>query len=687
MQLSQGETATFYVFAAGTAPLTYQWYRNGAAIGGATSATYSLATSAADNNAVFTVTVTNGAGSVTSAPATLFVTAKPAGLGGFSLPRPGYYGSHADLTAVRFRFNVVVNQDPNGKIIFGFNYLYSPASSVTGYDLESNVYSWRNSFASGGCTTYPPLGTSTYGEASLRNATADYPYQAGQQPSVGSAMNTSDPLNWPVQTYLVDNIAKLYKSDSISQFSINGLDALVTVQRGGTVTDVSAFARCGIPMLPGLYRMWTVTTEIAGRDPVVNTFVAPDAAARYIVPAQALQFASEFLSQPGVFAVQYWDFAYMTESNPVWTSATSFMTSALYDGAGNDFGVHVVSVNGQDRVEFSNVPGNAYLSGNLPFSMAPPPTAASSSCSYVALSPVSVQSPPSGGTFSIAIQSDSACARTVSGLPGWITGASSGPGTITLALAPNTSNSTLTATVSVAGVSVTVTEFAAASAVQVVTGDFGTGNSFSTTNTWCITGAQTPYCGPAVTRYLAAPFVPATMMAVSGVSLPLSYNSGTNGAVVSLASDSGGIPGAVLESWSVSNLPTSPAVISESSKLTPVLQPGQTYWLVVQPLAADTLIAWYTNNRGLSGGLTNIGQTGWASLSGYGGQTLPAFSVAGSAWQAINPGGVVPLFSSVNTIQPGSWISILRIQSGACLRHVERKLSECGFSGGSERYD
>src|SRR5205823_14044741 len=69
-----GQTATFTVVATGTAPLSYQWQKNGAAISGATSASYTTpATTSADNSAKFVVVVSNTAGSVTSNAATLTV--------------------------------------------------------------------------------------------------------------------------------------------------------------------------------------------------------------------------------------------------------------------------------------------------------------------------------------------------------------------------------------------------------------------------------------------------------------------------------------------------------------------------------------------------------------------------------------------------------------------------------------
>jgi hypothetical protein len=67
-----GQTATFSVTATGTAPLTYQWQKNGGNISGATTASYTTpATTSADNGAKFDVIVSNTAGSQTSAMATL----------------------------------------------------------------------------------------------------------------------------------------------------------------------------------------------------------------------------------------------------------------------------------------------------------------------------------------------------------------------------------------------------------------------------------------------------------------------------------------------------------------------------------------------------------------------------------------------------------------------------------------
>jgi Ig-like domain-containing protein/parallel beta helix pectate lyase-like protein len=74
MTVAAGQPVTFSATGAGSPTLTYQWRRNGANITGATSASYTItAVSVADNEAIFTVTVTNSVGSATSNPATLNV--------------------------------------------------------------------------------------------------------------------------------------------------------------------------------------------------------------------------------------------------------------------------------------------------------------------------------------------------------------------------------------------------------------------------------------------------------------------------------------------------------------------------------------------------------------------------------------------------------------------------------------
>ena len=66
-----GVPVTFNVTTSGTDPISYAWFRNGTAIAGATSASYSFTPTTADIGSSFVVVISNSKASVTSQPATL----------------------------------------------------------------------------------------------------------------------------------------------------------------------------------------------------------------------------------------------------------------------------------------------------------------------------------------------------------------------------------------------------------------------------------------------------------------------------------------------------------------------------------------------------------------------------------------------------------------------------------------
>jgi hypothetical protein len=112
--------ATFEVSAQGTWPMTYQWYKNGLAITGATNYGYTTTeTTTADNGAKFTVIISNSAGKATSAPAIL--TVKPfAGTGTY--PIVGEWSGTATITdpnGTKFVSQVVAGFTQNSYSIFG----------------------------------------------------------------------------------------------------------------------------------------------------------------------------------------------------------------------------------------------------------------------------------------------------------------------------------------------------------------------------------------------------------------------------------------------------------------------------------------------------------------------------------------------------------------------------------------
>jgi sugar lactone lactonase YvrE len=78
LKVATGQPATFSVGATGTAPLNFQWLRDGQPISGATSSSFTLPNAQlVDNNARFDVVVTNAAGAATSSVVTLTVVPQP----------------------------------------------------------------------------------------------------------------------------------------------------------------------------------------------------------------------------------------------------------------------------------------------------------------------------------------------------------------------------------------------------------------------------------------------------------------------------------------------------------------------------------------------------------------------------------------------------------------------------------
>jgi hypothetical protein len=78
--VTAGQTATFSVVASGTAPLSYQWQKNGTNISGATAASYTTpVTTTADSGEQFRVLVSNSVGNTTSNVATLTVNSSTSG--------------------------------------------------------------------------------------------------------------------------------------------------------------------------------------------------------------------------------------------------------------------------------------------------------------------------------------------------------------------------------------------------------------------------------------------------------------------------------------------------------------------------------------------------------------------------------------------------------------------------------
>src|SRR5208283_2717902 len=149
-----GSSVTFTVVAGGTPAPTYQWQFNGAAISGATSTSYTIASAAAGNAGTYTVVATNSAGTVTSSGAVLTVTAAPVIT---TQPVSQTVGAAASVT-----FTVVASGTPAPTYQWQFN-----GAAIFGATSASYTI---NSAAAGNAGTYRVVATNSAGTVTSSGA-------------------------------------------------------------------------------------------------------------------------------------------------------------------------------------------------------------------------------------------------------------------------------------------------------------------------------------------------------------------------------------------------------------------------------------------------------------------------------------------------------------------------------------
>lgn len=151
--LPTGATAVFAILAGGTPPLAYQWWKDGAPVPGAIGSSLWLANVSSAAAGVYHVVVTNNAGSVVSASASLTVTNTPPlpGIDGLLVPRnasatiqtTSLLANDLDPEAGTLTLTAITNpSQAGGRVSLSGNEVqYSPPPDFVGNDLFSYTVS------------------------------------------------------------------------------------------------------------------------------------------------------------------------------------------------------------------------------------------------------------------------------------------------------------------------------------------------------------------------------------------------------------------------------------------------------------------------------------------------------------------------------------------------------------------
>ena len=161
---------------------------------------------------------------------------------------------------------------------------------------------------------------------------------------------------------------------------------------------------------------------------------------------------------------------------------------------------------------------------------------------------------------------------------------------------------------------------------DTVFSDFGSHDTFQTGIGYTISGPTSPI-GDTITS--AMEFTSTGNFTLSQIDAAIGYVTGVNSDMFTLTTDSGGLPGSVLESWMVTGLPAfggSYAPVTLMSIPGVMLSAGQSYWLVAAAGDSSNWSAWNENSIGETGNVDQFFSGGWHQFNG----TQSAFDVIGA---------------------------------------------------------
>jgi len=183
------------------------------------------------------------------------------------------------------------------------------------------------------------------------------------------------------------------------------------------------------------------------------------------------------------------------------------------------------------------------------------------------------------------------------------------------------------------------------SAATVLFSSFGTGDSFDISGGSTVSGADVVNMG---TQTIGNAFtVSGGNFQLGSIEVATFLQDGDNSLKISLAADNSGLPGATLESFSLSSLTYYPGTILSVSSITnPLLLNGGVYWVVLEAGASNTEAAWCSSQPHVDGPSAWNNGTDWATNA----PNFQAFRVTS-----------VPEPGTVSLLILGAAVSLLRL--------------------------
>ena len=284
---------------------------------------------------------------------------------GSAFLEPQFSAGQAPRNVVKLRYRCEVTEnrcsDPEmWKIIFVFHF-FQGADPAKGYELQSNLYSWR--FA------YPNL--------SKRSRTGEVPGLKLHPGETGVFLSVPDnhkdrrvgarsrvPTVFPALDQEIDGFPDLWKREHVAQENLTGKEIAIEISRGAHAERLTGWnARDELPARE--YRLWTMHATWDGQSRAVD-FVLPAKSAEFYAPGRMLQIATEaFAIHPGRMTAYFWAFEFQREGSETWEPLRKWKLVNTDAKAGeNTWGMRAATHRGQSAIEVSNSGERNYAEKN-----------------------------------------------------------------------------------------------------------------------------------------------------------------------------------------------------------------------------------------------------------------------------------------------------------------------------------